>query len=65
MAYAPGERLVLEVKDDGVGLPQHLDIDHASTLGLTLVTLLSKQLEARLRVQSSPGTTFELSFAAP
>ena len=38
----------LSVSDNGIGIPDGLDLEHADTLGLQLVSLLSDQISARL-----------------
>jgi PAS domain S-box-containing protein len=60
LRHEPGERVVLSVSDDGVGIPEGLDIAQAETLGLQLVTLLTDQLGAELVIQRSHPTRFEL-----
>lgn len=57
-------RVRLEVSDDGVGLPPNLAERRASSLGLHLVTVLARQLNAELTTTSIAGTQFSLSFAA-
>jgi len=51
------------VRDDGVGLPEDLDVNHTPTLGLHLVRLLSEQIGAALSVQRRNPTRFTLRFA--
>jgi PAS domain S-box-containing protein len=58
-AGADGFRLV--VSDDGVGLPAELDVLRSSSLGLHLVRMLVKQLDATLEVETSRGTYFRLT----
>jgi two-component sensor histidine kinase len=50
------------VSDNGVGLPPEIDYIHPDTLGLELVSILSRQLKASLQVIREPGTTFILIF---
>ena len=52
----------LSVRDDGVGLPESVDLSSDATLGLHLVTNLVRQLNAELRVDRSPGCGFFLDF---
>jgi PAS domain S-box-containing protein len=52
----------LQVSDDGVGLPAHIDLDRTETLGLQLVATLAKQLRGEIAVDRSGGTTFTLAF---
>jgi two-component sensor histidine kinase len=60
-----GQRLVLCVSDDGVGLPPDLDVRRASSLGLKLVDGLSKQLEGELTIQrlAAGGAAFRIVFS--
>ncbi len=56
------DRLSLIVADDGVGLPDSLDLDHTSTLGLQLVRVLVTQLKGALSVERGQGTAFHVTF---
>jgi len=60
---------VLEVRDDGRGLPESFDLAASRTLGLTLAKALTRQLEGTLEIGPAPGggTLARLSFplAAP
>ncbi len=53
--------LWLAVGDDGVGLPAGLDVRTSPSLGLQLVQMLAKQLDARLEVEVARGTSFRLT----
>jgi two-component sensor histidine kinase len=57
------QMLELVVTDNGVGLPDDFDPTNTASLGLTLVDLLVRQLNASLEVESGPGTTFRIVFA--
>jgi len=57
-----GNEVQLQVRDNGRGLPENLDLDHAKTLGLRTVFLLSRRLEATVRIDRSAGTAFMLTF---
>jgi two-component sensor histidine kinase len=52
------------VEDDGRGLPEEVDVERASTLGLQLVTSLAAQVGGRLEVIRGNGTAFRLELAA-
>ncbi|MBI1860617.1 MAG: PAS domain S-box protein [Deltaproteobacteria bacterium] len=62
-----GENLELAVSDDGVGIPSGFDVTKARSLGLKLVTMLSRQLDAEL--MSPPtgiaGTHYQIRFPSP
>lgn len=53
---------LLVVSDDGIGLPQDLDVSDATTLGLLLVNTLVNQLEGALKIDRNHGTTFRILF---
>jgi two-component sensor histidine kinase len=59
------EEIQIEVKDDGVGLPEGFDWSGRDSLGLYLVQALSEQLEAELLAESDGGTRFLVSFRRP
>jgi len=56
--------VVLEVGDNGVGLPSDLDWQMSGTLGMRLVKRLAKQLRAELAIHSPPGTRYCIKFKA-
>jgi PAS domain S-box-containing protein len=64
LAEVDGGRLQLAVRDDGVGLPEGLEVRTAESLGLQLVCALAQQLDAELVVGSWEGTSFQLTFPA-
>lgn len=45
------------VADDGVGLPEGFDVDRAGGLGMKIVQVLTRQLQATLSVESAGGRT--------
>jgi two-component sensor histidine kinase len=53
---------MLEVKDNGVGLPQDAKIESAETLGFQLISMLTDQLNGKLEVGREKGTSFSLTF---
>jgi two-component sensor histidine kinase len=58
---AAGGRIVLDVADDGVGLPENFVPARDGSLGFRLVDLLSRQLNARCDYHSTPlGLRFRL-----
>jgi PAS domain S-box-containing protein len=54
------ERFILSVRDNGVGLPAHVDIEHTESLGLQLVKTLADQLRAQVRVVRERGTEIQI-----
>ena len=59
----PGE-FVLTVKDNGVGLPDGIDLKNAQSMGLKIVAALTRQLAGKLEVNREEGTTFRIAFPA-
>ena len=53
---------MLSVSDDGVGIPEHLDIEQTATFGLQLVTMLADQLGGELKIQRANPTRFLAAF---
>jgi PAS domain S-box-containing protein len=56
------DKLQLEVRDDGVGLPESWDLRSSESLGLRLVRTLTRQLAGELAVQCQRGTCFQITF---
>jgi two-component sensor histidine kinase len=55
-------RLCLVVRDDGIGLPEGLDIQKTKTLGMQIVTLLAYQLDGTIELSRKQGTEFRILF---
>ena len=53
---------VLSVSDNGVGIPENLDIEDLESLGLQLVTSLVDQLDGELELKRNNGTEFTIRF---
>lgn len=54
--------IYLSVRDEGVGLPAGFDINSTNTLGLSVIQVLTLQLDGRLEVRREKGATFVLQF---
>lgn len=63
-AHPPEKRFVVEVFDDGVGLPAGLDMDNPTTAGFVIVRSLARQIKGDLRRENGNGVRFTLSFPA-
>jgi PAS domain S-box-containing protein len=59
-----GGGVLLEVADNGSGLPENLDLYSVSSLGIRLVTMFCKQLAGELSIKSAPreGARFRIAF---
>ena len=53
---------IIIFKDDGVGLPENLDISHPSSLGLTIVNALTGQLNGAIDLMRNGGTEISITF---
>lgn len=52
----------LSVKDDGIGLPEDLDLKKTASLGLQLVNNLIKQIDGDIQIIRNQGTEFDITF---
>jgi two-component sensor histidine kinase len=56
-------RTALAVRDDGVGVPENVDLDHPQSMGLEIVRILTRQLKGVHELDRKGGTTFRICFA--
>jgi PAS domain S-box-containing protein len=56
-----GDELVLEVSDDGAGLPMDFDPEKSKGLGSKLILMLVKQLEGSLVLERGAGTVYRIT----
>jgi PAS domain S-box-containing protein len=64
LGYAPAGAGVIEllVSDNGVGIPADVDLQQPASLGLTIVSLLTGELEGRLELDRRQGTSVSVTF---
>jgi len=53
---------VLSISDNGVGIPEDLEIENLDSLGIQLVTTLVGQLDGELELKRNNGTEFIIRF---
>jgi PAS domain S-box-containing protein len=53
---------ILTISDNGVGIPENIDIEDLESLGLQLVTTLVDQLDGELELRRNNGTEFTMGF---
>jgi two-component sensor histidine kinase len=56
-----GENYILTVSDNGVGLPEAVDIYNTESLGMQVVTGLAAQMDGVIEVFRKNGTTFRIT----
>lgn len=57
-----GNTLILKIADNGVGLPETVNINNPKTLGLNLINGLVSQLDGTLKLIKTQGTAYEIEF---
>ncbi|MCC5940194.1 MAG: PAS domain S-box protein [Balneolaceae bacterium] len=58
-----GDQITVHISDNGVGLPDNFDMDTSKSLGMSIINILARQLEAEHFITSDKnGTTFTISF---
>ncbi len=56
------QELELIIADNGIGIPENIDLETSDTLGLQLVKNLINQLEGTLKLNLTSGTEFKIKF---
>ncbi|WP_154402402.1 sensor histidine kinase [Mucilaginibacter endophyticus] len=54
--------MMLNIADDGIGLPEDFDIKEASSLGMEMMKALSKQLDGNLKIEDNNGVVITFVF---
>jgi two-component sensor histidine kinase len=52
----------LAVADNGVGLPESLDLETSARLGLRLIRMLARQIDGELSIEQNEGTCIAIAF---
>ena len=56
------QKIILIIKDNGIGFPPNVDFRNTESLGLQLVCTLTEQLEGEISLTKEDGTAFNLTF---
>src|SRR5581483_3018985 len=57
------DSMVIDISDDGIGLPPSFDLEHSSSLGLQIVrTLVNDDLHGQFQLMSNSGVTARIAF---
>ena len=62
LAHETDDHAILSVSDNGVGIPEELDLAQTGTLGLQMVSLLADQLGGTITIRRANPTRFVLRF---
>lgn len=57
-----GEDIHLLISDDGIGLPENMDLEKLESLGFNLVKNLVEQIDGKMTVESNEGTSVKIIF---
>lgn len=52
----------MTIRDNGIGLPDSIDIEKTETLGMQLLNTLSRQLRGEFSFSRAEGTSFSITF---
>ncbi len=58
----PQDKLNLAISDNGIGIDPKIDLNNCDRLGLRLVKILARQLNATVQFETHSGTTVKLAF---
>ena len=53
---------VLDIRDDGKGLPEDFRLEDSATMGLEIVSILTQQLDGEIQIVGTQGAAFNISF---
>lgn len=57
-----GNRFLLKITDNGIGIPEDFDVENSDSLGMRLIFGLSHDIHATLELSNENGTAIAISF---
>jgi PAS domain S-box-containing protein len=57
-----GCQYVLEIGDNGKGLPSDFSVDSTTSMGMEIVSILTQQIDGRLTFENNEGANFKIAF---
>lgn len=60
--WVEGDNNYISLSDNGIGIPEGMNIEQTESLGLKIVQLLTRQLKGKISLNSMEGTRWEISF---
>ncbi len=61
-ASAVDGRIKIAIQDDGIGIPESVNVDNSEGFGLQLVDMMSKSLGGTIKIERGNGTKFIMEF---
>jgi PAS domain S-box-containing protein len=55
-------RILLDVYDNGIGFPKDVDYEKLDTLGLKLISTITKQMEGKISIKKNNGTHVKITW---
>jgi two-component sensor histidine kinase len=62
LSNVSGNQYLLEISDNGIGIPSHLKNKKVGSLGLSLMAGLSEDLDGTFSIENNNGTLIKISF---
>jgi two-component system, sensor histidine kinase PdtaS len=62
MQQSIADGIVLDIQDDGIGLPINFNWQHTQSLGMSLMQGLAKQLDGQFEIINNKGLTIQVKF---
>ncbi len=63
MCHIDKEKIKLIVSDNGIGIPDNIDVRNSESLGLKLIYMLGEgQLKGKIKLNKNNGTSYEFTF---
>ncbi len=56
------EKVFIELRDNGIGIPSDFDIEKSESLGLQLVFILVEQLDGNIKIENNEGSNIFINF---
>jgi len=62
LVHSAPRHFLLVIADDGIGMPDHIDINKKGSLGMTLMRGLSANLNGSFSIENNHGTSIKIAF---
>jgi two-component sensor histidine kinase len=59
------KKVQIDISDNGVGMPEEVNVENSESLGLQLINALTNQLDGTLDLRRDHGTHYSITFAYP